>query len=139
VTTNFDQWLGPRQGPGQGQDLRRLRLPDPPVRFPQLGSVPLGEVAPLSIQRLYRELMAKGLSGGTILNLRPVLTQATRWGLIPANPVAGAQSPRPRRPEIAMVDPSLAERILAATAGKFFELPAAIAIATGMRRGRSWP
>jgi integrase len=34
-----------------------------------------------------------------------------------------------------MVDPSLAERILAATAGTLFELPAAIAIATGMRRG----
>src|SRR6266545_7049941 len=34
-----------------------------------------------------------------------------------------------------MVDPSLAERILAAVAATPFELPCAIAVATGMRRG----
>ena len=73
------------------------------------------------------------------MNLHLVLTQAfsqaLRWGMIGANPVAGAQPPRRRRPEIAIVDPSLAGRILQAVEGTTFEVPAAVAIATGMRRG----
>lgn len=107
--------------------------------LPGLGQVPLADLDPLGLQDLYGRLVARGLSGGTVLNLHLVLTQAlgqaTRWGLIPANPAAGAQPPRPRRPEIAMVDPALADRILAAVAGTAFELPCAIAVATGMRRG----
>jgi integrase len=104
-----------------------------------LGSMPLEDLCPLHLQHLYGVLLARGLSAGTVRNLHLVLTQAlsqaARWGLIPINPAAGAQPPRPRRPETAMVDPSLAERILRATAGTIFEVPAAIAIATGMRRG----
>src|SRR5436309_1480458 len=107
--------------------------------LPRLEAVPLTDLHPLVLQRLYGDLLAKGLSGGTVLNLHLVLTQAlaqaARWGLIPANPAAGAQPPRPRRPEIAVVDPSLAERILATVEGTRFEVAAAMAIATGMRRG----
>jgi integrase len=79
------------------------------------------------------------LSAGSVLNLRLVLTQAlgqaVRWQLLPSNPAAGAQPPRPRRPPRLIVDQSLAGRLLAAVAGSRLELPAAIAIATGMRRG----
>jgi integrase len=107
--------------------------------IPGLGQVGLAEVTPLGLQGLYADLMARGLAGGTVVNLHLVLTQAfsqaVRWGFLPSNPAAGAQPPRPRRPEIAMVDPSLADRILAAVAGTHFELPCAIAVATGMRRG----
>jgi integrase len=74
-----------------------------------------------------------------VLNLHLVLTQAlgqaVRWGLLGATPAAGAQAPRPRRPEHKMVDPALAARILAAVAGSPLELPCAVALATGMRRG----
>jgi integrase len=107
--------------------------------LPRLEGVLLTDLHPLLLQRLYGDLLAKGLSGGTVLNLHLVLTQAlaqaARWRLIPTNPAAGAQPPRPRRPEIAMVDPSLAQRVLAAVEGTRFEVPAAMAIATGMRRG----
>ena len=92
--------------------------------LPPLEAVLLADVNPLLLQRLYGDLLAKGLSGGTVLNLHLVLTQAlaqaARWGLIAANPAAGAQPPRPRRPEIAVVDPSLAERILEAVEGTRF-------------------
>ncbi|MDP9227285.1 MAG: site-specific integrase [Actinomycetota bacterium] len=57
------------------------------------------------------------------------------WGLIPANPVAGAQPPRPKRREPRAVDAELARRILAAADGTTLEVPTAIALATGMRRG----
>jgi hypothetical protein len=102
--------------------------------MPHLGPVPLAEVGPLLIQRLYADLLGRGLSGGTVVNLHLVLTQAfsqaLRWGIIPVNPVAGAQPPRPRCPEIAIVDPDLAGRILQAVEGTAFEVTAAVAIAT---------
>jgi integrase len=107
--------------------------------LPGLGQAYLSEVTPLRLQGLYADLVARGLSGGTVVNLHLVLTQAfgqaVRWGLLPSNPAAGAQPPRPRRPEIPTVDPALAGRILAAVEGTHFELPCAIAVATGMRRG----
>src|SRR5439155_7974053 len=100
------------------------------------------DLAPLHLQRLYAALLAgpgSRVSGGTVLNLHLVLTQAlsqaVRWGLLASNPAAGAQPPRPNRAEIAVVDAPLAARLLEATAGTRFELPVAIAIATGMRRG----
>ena len=107
--------------------------------LPRLGTIALSNLGPLHLQGLYGDLLRRGLSTGTVLNLHLVLTQAlaqaARWGLIPANPAAGAQPPRPRRPEIAVVDPSLAQRVLDAVQGTRFEIPAAMAIATGMRRG----
>src|SRR6266508_1331837 len=81
--------------------------------MPALGSLRLAALAPMDIQRLYGNLFGpeRGLSGGTVVNLHLVLTQALgqaeRWGLIPRNPAAGAQPPRPRRPERAAVDTEL--------------------------------
>lgn len=109
--------------------------------LPALGALPLADVAPLDVQRLYADLMGptRGLSGGTVMNLHLVLTQAlgqaTRWGLIERNPVDGAQPPRPRRPEREAVDAESAESLIEATAGTRFRVPVAMALATGMRRG----
>jgi integrase len=61
--------------------------------------------------------------------------QAVRWGLLDRSPATGAQPPRPRRPEPTVVDADLAQRILSTVRGHQLELPVAIAIATGMRRG----
>lgn len=108
---------------------------------PALGGLLLSDVGPMDIQYLYAKLSSpeRGLSGGTVVNLHLVLTQALgqaeRWGLIPRNPVTGAQPPRPRRPERAAVDAELAERLLITTAETPFRLPVALALATGMRRG----
>jgi len=110
--------------------------------LPFLGELPLKDVHPLHLQSLYASLMndrVPPISAGTVLNLHLVLTQAfgqaVGWGLLDRSPVAGAQPPRPRRPEPAVVDTELTTRILAAARGQAIELPAAIAIATGMRRG----
>ncbi len=109
---------------------------------PALGELPLAELRPLHLQHLYAGLLSdpgRPLSGGTVLNLHLVLTQAlsqaVRWGYLASNPAAGAQPPRPRRAEAAQIDAALSERILAAARGTRFECPAAIAISTGMRRG----
>jgi integrase len=112
--------------------------------LPRLGSTRIGELTPLDVQELYDSLLvdpAEGrrLAAGTVLNLHLVLTQAfgqaVRWRLLPSSPVAGAQPPRPRRPPRIVVDAALLERLLAAVAGTWLELPAAVAAATGMRRG----
>jgi integrase len=107
-----------------------------------LASIELKELKPLHLQSLYASLLSdpkRGLSKGSVLNLHLVFTQslaqAVRWGILAANPAAGAQPPRPRRPEVPGIDPALAARILQRMSGTRFELPAAIAISTGMRRG----
>jgi hypothetical protein len=96
------------------------------------------------VQNLYGRLTAQppdgpGLAGGSVLNLHLVLTQAfsqaVRWQLLGANPVAGAQPPRPRQPPRFVVDPVLLRRLLDAVAGWWLEASAAIPAASGMRRG----
>jgi integrase len=110
--------------------------------LPAIGDIPLLATTPLDLQHLYSSLLSDTdhpISAGTVLNLHLVLTQAfgqaVRWGVLGSNPAAGAQPPRPRRAELAVVDAALAARILEAIAGHPLELPCAIAVATGMRRG----
>jgi integrase len=112
--------------------------------LPALGALELAALRPLHLQDLYGRLLAGGagrrpLAAGTVLNLHLVLTQAlgqaVRWQLLATNPAAGAQPPRPRRAAPLVADPALLERLLAATAGTVYELPCALALATGMRRG----
>lgn len=112
--------------------------------LPRIGESPVDELTPLALQGLYGDLMVArpagpGLAGGSVLNLHLVLTQAfgqaVRWQLLSSNPAAGAQPPRPRRPPRQIVDPALLGRLLEAVSGTWLEAPAAIAAATGMRRG----
>jgi integrase len=111
---------------------------------PHLGHHPLAELHPLHLQQLYSDLLQpdppkKPLSAGSVLNLHLLLTQAfgqaVRWQLLPTNPAAGAQPPRPQRPTNHVGDPPLLHTILDKLANHPLELPVAIAIATGMRRG----
>jgi len=74
-----------------------------------------------------------------VLNLHRVLVQSLGWaerfGLLDRSPAKAARPPRPRRAEPKVVDPALAKRILDASSGTKLELPVAVALATGMRRG----
>jgi integrase len=106
---------------------------------PGIGSIPLDRLRPLDLQECYASLLDRGLGGGTVRNLHLVLAQAlaqaVRWGQLERSPAAGATPPRARRPEPVVVDPALAARILATVEATPMELPAALALATGMRRG----
>lgn len=115
---------------------------------PRLGAIPLSGLRPLHLQSAYSDLLGEGRLGtGTVLNLHLALTQALgqalRWGLIPSNPAQGAQPPRARRAEPVVVDAALATRLLVLTRGTSFELPVALGLSTGMRRGEvlglRWP
>src|SRR5947208_6219294 len=101
--------------------------------LPRIGHLPLSALRPLHLQRIYSELVVPSgsLSGGTVLNLHLVLTQAlgqpVRWGLLVTNPATGAQPPRPGRPEPRVVDAALASRTLSLLPGTSVEVPAAVA------------
>src|SRR6266568_3144033 len=99
------QWLGhvkgrvrPRTYEGYEGVVRLYVLPG-------LGGIGLERLHPLHLQGLYAELTGAGrnLSGGTVLNLHLVMTQAlgqaVRWGMLSSNPAHGAQPPRARRAE----------------------------------------
>src|SRR5437667_2773204 len=106
---------------GYGSLIRRFSGP--------LGQIKLLELKPLHLQSLYASLLSEDamrlpkrrLSKGSVLNLHLVLTQslaqAVRWGILASNPAAGAQPPRPRRPEVPGIDPALAARILSVMSG----------------------
>jgi integrase len=114
--------------------------------IPRIGSVPLADLHPLVIQRMYTEVLTSGrvrglggLAARSVLHLHRILkealAQAVRWQIIATNPAAGAQPPRPARPELTIVDPDLARRVLAAAVGTRFHTPVALGLGTGMRRG----
>ena len=135
----FEDWLSHIAGRVRPKTLEGYQALIRGHALSSLGPIPLRTLHPLDLQRLYADLLRRGFAGGTVLNLHLVLTQALgqahRWGLIPANPAASAQPPRPRRREAATLDHSLAARLLAEAEGTWFALPVALALATGMRRG----
>ena len=140
----LEEWLAHTRGRVRAMTYQGYRSLLDRYAIPVLGALELRELRPLTLQRLYSDLVTRGrhgrrLSGGTVLNLHLVLTQAlgqaVRWQLLASNPAAGAQPPRPKRPPRTLVDPPLLARLLAAAASTPLQLPAAIAAATGMRRG----
>lgn len=112
--------------------------------IPALGEIELERLHPLDLQGLYAELLRperdpRPLSAGSVRNLHLVLAQALKqavaWQLIDRSPATGAQPPRPRPHHYTVADPALLQRLLRELVGHPLELPAALAIATGMRRG----
>lgn len=135
----LDAWLAHTRGRVRSTTARGYEGAIRLYVCPALGQIILKDLGPLDLQQLYSDLLARGLSGGTIVNTHLVcsqaLGQAVRWGILGTNPAAGAQPPRPRRAEGASLDQPGTQLILAASIGTRFELPTAMAIATGMRRG----
>jgi integrase len=122
--------------------------------IPRLGATRLVDLHPLQIQRMYTEALVSGRARGSgglaarsVLHLHRVLkealAQAVRWQIIAANPALGAQPPRPVRPELIVVDPDMARRVLTSVVGTDLHAPVALALGTGMRRGEilglKWP
>jgi integrase len=112
--------------------------------IPALGEIELGRLHPLDLQTLYSALLGperkpRPLSAGSVRNLHLVLAQALKqavsWQLIDRSPASGAQPPRPRPHQYTVADPALLRMLLHQLVGHPLELPAAFAIATGMRRG----
>jgi integrase-like protein len=99
VADYLEQWLSYSKGRVRGRTHEGYRGLIHLYALPALGSVPLRDLAPLDLQRLYGQCLQRGLAGGTVLNLHLVLTQAlsrpVRWGWSSPTPQAGLSSPAP--------------------------------------------
>lgn len=116
--------------------------------IPRLGRTPLAKLSPQDVQRFQNELLRtkvrRGvgtISTGTVANARRVLgralEQATRWRLIPRNPVRLVDGPHVTRKEITPLEPEQARQLLASVQGNRLEALFTVALALGLRRGEA--
>lgn len=140
TTAEFlERWLdasrsrvGPRTWERYAQ-LLRLHV------VPVLGSIPLGKLRPLHLERVYSKMLAKGLAARTVLHahrvLHAALRQAVRWQLAPRNIAEAVTPPRPVARDVEALDPAQAMRLIESVRGTWLEVPVVLALGTGMRRG----
>jgi integrase len=104
---------------------------------PQLGMKPLVSVQAFDVQRLYRELLDRGLSARSIRYthavLRSALKQAVRWKLLLANSAELVDLPRHIRRTVGVLSVEQARTFMAAIVGHPYEALFALAMTTGMR------
>jgi len=108
---------------------------------PIVGNVPLAKLGPQHVQRLQKEMSAKGLSPATLALVRATLsaalTQSTKWGLTVRNPVPLVDAPRRTAKEPSPLTPEQARRLMDASRGHEFEHLFAVMLATGLRIGEA--
>jgi integrase len=142
VATYLDDWLtGARRAlrPSTASTYERhIRL----HILPALGGLPIARLRPEQLDRLYADLLAKGLSRTSVQHihaiLRRSLSQATRRGVIARNPTDLVDPPGRDHPEMQVLSIDQARALLAAArTGRHAELEAlyVLALTTGMRRG----
>jgi integrase len=138
VNEYFDRWLrdaarprvSRRTADGYAGLLERY------IRQP-LGHLQLDKVKPLDIQRVYGEMLARGLSARVVRHahsaLHNALKQAVKWGLLSRNPSDLVELPKVLHKERRVLSPEEAQEFLKAAAlmphGLIFEF----ALLSGMR------
>ena len=106
---------------------------------PRIGSLRVQEVKGLHIQQLYNAMTQAGLSGKTVKNVSAVLHKAfhvaMKQGIIPANPVDGAELPKTERKEIRPLTDEEIPLFLSAIDGSPFRNAFALCLFAGLREG----
>lgn len=141
----LDHWLDTADiGPTtKASDKYRLRLvPD------GLRSVRLADFDPAHLEKLYRELIERGLAASTVRRLHQTLRSAgkagERLGWWPENTVARAQAPSGARPEIRSPDAAVLAKALDAIQreradyGALFRVLAVVGLRRGEALGLRW-
>jgi integrase len=114
--------------------------------IPALGAIRLAQLAPVHIQDHYNQALASGrhdgkggLSARTVHHhdrvLNIALKRARKLRLIATNPTEDATPPKVERQEMLLPDAAGIARLFAALVTTRLHAPAALAYATGMRRG----
>lgn len=109
---------------------------------PRIGTVKLGKLRPLDVQKLYTDLKEdkdSPLSPRSILHthrvLHRALGQAVKWNMIARNPCDGATAPKAQRTEMQVLTPDHVRQFLTATATHDAHALYVLAITNGMRAG----
>jgi integrase len=108
-----------------------------------LGDTALQRLQPVNFAELYARLLrngeAVGLAPRTVGHIHRIvhraLGHAVQWGLLLMNPTDAVSPPRVPSTEIEVLQPEQVQVILNKLRGRSIYLIAALAIATGMRRG----
>lgn len=118
---------------------------------PRIGARPMQKVKPADIAALYAQLsqdgralrskksVSAGLAPRSIALIHRILHRAfghaVRWSIIASNPVAVVEPPRIQHVEIEILTEDQVRVVLTALRGRAIHLPAALGLATGVRRG----
>jgi integrase len=138
VNNYLDRWLetaarprvSRRTADGYAALLRRY------VREP-LGQRRLDKLQPLDIQKVYSDMLMRGLSARIVRHvhsaLHNALKQAVRWGILSRNPSDLVELPKVPHKERRVLSPDEAVRFLAAAAAMPHGLILELALISGMR------
>jgi integrase len=105
--------------------------------FPTIGTVPLQSLTARHIQGVYLDMLARGLSNTTVVQLHRILKQslshAVRWGILTRNVADATSPPRIQRKHIEMWDVDTICRFLDSVQGGHFGDFYYLAVLTGLR------
>lgn len=136
----FDRWL--EDAIKNGVAARTSAIYAYHVRdhiLPSLGKQKLKGLKATDLQRLYTQLLGRGLAPKTVKNvhgvIRKALGQAVAWGLAPTNVALAAKPPRVERRELETLSAAEVRRMWASVAGTRWKPFLILAIKTGLRQG----
>jgi integrase len=105
----------------------------------RLGARAIQKLRAVDLQAVYSAMAAEGLADRTRLHLHRVihvmLKHATQWGVVARNVAALVDAPRVRTKEMEVLTPGEMQTVLETLRGKDLHPIAAVALATGLRRG----
>ncbi len=107
--------------------------------IPALGQLRLQDVKGIHIQRMYNQLLARGLKPSTVksisIPLHKAFEVAVKQGLISVNPCSAAEHPSAKKKEIHPLSDAEIVAFLRAIKGKSFENAFALCLFAGLREG----
>jgi integrase len=108
---------------------------------PVIGHRKLAQLQPAEIQRVYSDMLQRGLSPRTVRyvhsTLRSALQQAVLWGEIPRNPASLVQLPRNERKEQAVLAAAEINRLIEASRGTRWSCLWILLAMSGLRPGEA--
>ena len=105
---------------------------------PTIGKVALQSLTPSQVQKVYADMLERGLSNTTVLHLHRLLKEAlghaVKWGIIARNVAEAASPPRPEQKQMPMWDVPTIIDFLELSHGTRFGHVHEFAVLTGLRR-----
>jgi integrase len=105
----------------------------------RIGALPLQKLRASDLQAVYAAMAKDGLADRTRLHLhrivRVMLKHAVQWGVLPRNVADMIDAPRVRAHEIEVLSAGEVQTVLEALRGQPLHHIAAVALASGLRRG----
>lgn len=109
---------------------------------PVVGSIPLSQLSPADVQRVFTRMREKGVCSNTRRRIFSIFSSAldvaVEWGLVSQNPAAQVQIPRREKKEMRAMTREEAHRFLEVTDRGLWPEYFRTMLVTGMRPGESY-